>query len=39
MQDAGIDGRIILELNLEKQGGNLWTGFISLRIETIGGLL
>jgi hypothetical protein len=38
-EDLGVDGRIILELILGKQGGNLWSGFIWLRIESSGGLL
>jgi hypothetical protein len=35
-EDLGIDGRIILECILEKQGGKLGTGFIWLRIGTSG---
>jgi hypothetical protein len=27
-EDLGVDGRIILELIFEKQGGKLWAGFI-----------
>jgi len=38
-EDLGLDRRIILEWVLEKYGGKLWTGFISLRIGTGGGLL
>jgi hypothetical protein len=34
----GVDGRITLEWILGKYGGNLWTGFIWLRIGTSGGL-
>jgi hypothetical protein len=30
-KDLGIDGRIILERILEKQGRKLWTGFMWLR--------
>jgi len=38
-QDTGPDGKIILEWILGKQGEKLWTGFIWLRIGTIGGVL
>jgi hypothetical protein len=38
-KDLGIDGRIILELILRKQGENLWTTFFWLRAWTSGGLL
>jgi hypothetical protein len=38
-EDLGIDGKIILEWILGKQGGEVWTGFIWLRIGTSGGLL
>jgi hypothetical protein len=38
-EDRGIDGKIILESILEKEGGKMWTGFIWLRIGTIGRLL
>jgi hypothetical protein len=34
-----VGRRIILELILEKQGVNVWTGCIWLRIEISGGLL
>jgi hypothetical protein len=37
--DLGVDGRIILEWNLEKMDGKVWTGCIWLRIGTSGGLL
>jgi hypothetical protein len=39
LEDLVIDGRIILQLILQKQDGKLWTGFIWLRIGTIGGNL
>jgi hypothetical protein len=39
MEDQGVDGRIMLEWVLGKYDWMLWTGFIWLRIETIGGLL
>jgi hypothetical protein len=39
LEDIGVDERIILEWILEKQDGKVWTGFIWLRIVTIGGLL
>jgi hypothetical protein len=29
----GIAGRILLKLNLEKQGAKVWTGFNWLRLE------
>jgi hypothetical protein len=38
-QDTNINGRIILEWIFRKWGGKVWTGYIWLRIETIGGLL
>jgi hypothetical protein len=38
-EDLGIDGKIILELILGKQGGKVWTGCIWLRIGTSSGLL
>jgi len=37
-EDLGVDGRIVLERILEKQGGKLWTDFIWLGIGTSGGL-
>jgi hypothetical protein len=36
--DLGIDGRIILEWILGKEGERVWTGCIWLRIGTDGGL-
>jgi hypothetical protein len=39
LEDLGVDGRIILEYILEKQGRKLWNGLISLRIGTSGGVL
>jgi hypothetical protein len=39
LENLGIDGRITSELILEKQGGELWTGFIWLKIGTSGGIL
>jgi hypothetical protein len=38
-EDLGVDGRIILEWILGKEGGYVWTGYIWLRIGTSGGLL
>jgi hypothetical protein len=38
-EDLIIDGRIILEWILRKEGGRIWTGFIWLWIGTNGGLL
>jgi hypothetical protein len=35
----GIDGKVILECILGKWDGKVWTGCISLRIGTGGGLL
>jgi hypothetical protein len=32
----GVDEKIILECVLWKWGGKLWTGFVGLRIGTIG---
>jgi hypothetical protein len=37
--NLGVDGRIILEWVLGRQGGKLWNGFNWLRIETSGGIL
>jgi hypothetical protein len=39
LEDLGVDGKIILEWILEKQGGKVWIGCIWLRIGTSGGLL
>jgi hypothetical protein len=39
LEEVGVDGKIILERIFGKRGGKLWTGFIWLRIGTIGGLL
>jgi hypothetical protein len=36
LEDPGVDGRIILEIDLQEVG---WTGLIWLRIGTGGGLL
>jgi hypothetical protein len=38
-EDLHVDGKMIFEWILEKQGGKVWTGFIWLRIGTSGGLL
>jgi predicted NUDIX family NTP pyrophosphohydrolase len=38
-EELGIDGKIILEGMLKKQGGKVWTVFIWLKIRTNGGLL
>jgi hypothetical protein len=38
-KDIDLGGRIILEWILGKQDGNVWTGFIWLRIGTSGELL
>jgi hypothetical protein len=38
-EDVDVDGRIILEWILGKQGKKVWTGFIWLRIGTSGALL
>jgi hypothetical protein len=37
--ELGVDGRMILDWILGKQGGKVWTGFIWLRIGTSGGVL
>jgi hypothetical protein len=39
LEDLGIDGKIILKWMLGKEGGKMRTGYMWLRIETIGGLL
>jgi hypothetical protein len=36
---SSVDGRIILERILGKQGGKVWTAFTWLRIGTSAGLL
>jgi hypothetical protein len=38
-EDQGIGGWTILKWILEKQDGMVWTGYISFRIGTNGGLL
>jgi hypothetical protein len=38
-EDLAVDGRIISECIIGKQGGKVWTGCIWLRIGTSGGLL
>jgi hypothetical protein len=39
LEDPGIDGRIKLKLTFKTWGGGAWTGFIWLRIGTVGRLL
>jgi hypothetical protein len=39
LDDLGIDGKVILEWNLRKQGEKVWTAFIWPRIGTSGRLL
>jgi hypothetical protein len=36
-EDLSTNGRIILKCILRKYGGNVWTGFIWLRIGTVAG--
>jgi len=38
-KNLGIEGKIILKWMLGKEGGKMRTGYMWLRIETIGGLL
>jgi hypothetical protein len=39
VEDLGIDGRLVLELILDKEGGMVVTRFIRLGMGTNGGLL
>jgi hypothetical protein len=39
LEDLDIDGKLLLELILEKWDGKVWTGCIWLRIGTSGRLL
>jgi hypothetical protein len=36
-EDLDVDGKIILKWTLEKLGGEIWTGFIWLRTQTMAG--
>jgi hypothetical protein len=38
-EDLGVDGKIILEQILEKEGGKMWTGCIWFRTGTSSELL
>jgi len=38
-EDLGVDGRIMLELILGKQGRKMWTGCTEFRIVISGGFL
>jgi len=38
LKDLGIDGRILSDSTLEKQGGKVWNGCIWIRIGTNDGL-
>jgi hypothetical protein len=38
LEDIGIDGRVMLEPILKKSVGSVWTGLISHRMGTNGGL-
>jgi hypothetical protein len=39
LEDLGVDGKMMLEQILRKQGGRVWTGCIWLRIGNSGGPL
>jgi hypothetical protein len=39
LKDQGVDGWIILKMAHKEVCWRAWTGLISLRIETFGGLL
>jgi hypothetical protein len=39
LEDLGVDRRMLLEYIIEKQGRVMWTGFIRLRLQAIGGPL
>jgi len=38
LEDQSIDGKMILERVLGKEGGKLWNGCMWLRIENSGGM-
>jgi len=38
-EEVGVDGKIILEWILRKRGGDVWTGFMWLKVGTSGGCL
>jgi hypothetical protein len=39
LEDLGVEGTTILEWNLGKQGGKVWSGLIWLKTGTSGALL
>lgn len=39
LKDMGLDRRIIFKKVLKQKGGRVWTGFIRLRMDAIGGVL
>jgi hypothetical protein len=39
LEDAGVDGRIILKRTLKKRNWEEWAGLLWVRIERVGGRL
>jgi len=39
LEDTSKDGKVMIRTYIRKIGGNVWTGFIWIRIGTNGGLI